>query len=75
MALLALTAMGAKNGLPPDVILLLPLLFASGMALIDTADGMLMLWVSAAPGETPASCRALTTSSGSVNSRRMDRVV
>ena len=44
VALLALTAMGAKNGLPPEVILLLPLLFAAGMALIDTADGMLMLW-------------------------------
>lgn len=44
MALLALTALGAKNGMPPAIILLLPLVFGSGMAFIDTANGMMMLW-------------------------------
>jgi nickel/cobalt transporter (NiCoT) family protein len=44
VALLALAAMGAENGLPAPVILLLPTLFACGMTLVDTADGMLMLW-------------------------------
>ena len=44
VALLALTAMGARDGLPPEAILLLPCLFASGMAFVDTLDGILMAW-------------------------------
>ena len=44
VALLALTALSAKDGLPPEIVLLLPLLFAAGMALVDTLDGVLMAW-------------------------------
>ena len=43
VALLAITAMGPKEGIPGSEILLLPVLFASGMSLIDTLDGIMML--------------------------------
>jgi high-affinity nickel-transport protein len=42
IALLALAGSGAAAGLPWYAILLLPLLFAAGMTLMDTADGLLM---------------------------------
>lgn len=42
IALLALSAGAASSGLPVLGILLLPLLFASGMCLMDTADGAFM---------------------------------
>jgi high-affinity nickel-transport protein len=42
VALLALSTQGAADALPWTGILSLPLLFASGMSLIDTADGMFM---------------------------------
>ena len=38
VALLALAAMSGSQGIPPTATLVLPLLFASGMALVDTAD-------------------------------------
>ena len=42
VALLALSTQGAVQSLPWSAILSLPLLFASGMSLLDTADGFLM---------------------------------
>lgn len=42
VALLALAGTGAVAGLPWYAILVLPLLFASGMSLMDTLDGMFM---------------------------------
>lgn len=44
VALLALAAMSPGQGIPPLATLLLPLLFAGGMSLIDTLDGLLMSW-------------------------------
>ena len=44
VALLALAAMSPAQGIPPSATLILPLLFASGMSLIDTLDGLLMSW-------------------------------
>lgn len=44
VALLAISASAAGQHLPAPLILLLPLLFASGMCLIDTLDGILMIW-------------------------------
>jgi len=43
VALLGLSATTAGQGVPAPLVLLLPLLFAAGMSLIDTADGMLMI--------------------------------
>ena len=43
VALLGLTAMNSST-IPPALILVLPLLFAAGMSLIDTLDGILMLY-------------------------------
>ncbi len=43
VALLGLSATSAANGLSLWAILVFPALFAAGMALIDTADGVLML--------------------------------
>ncbi|MFD1677608.1 HoxN/HupN/NixA family nickel/cobalt transporter [Alicyclobacillus fodiniaquatilis] len=40
VALLAISAIAAKNAIPYSGILSLPLLFASGMSLMDTADGI-----------------------------------
>jgi high-affinity nickel-transport protein len=42
VALLALAGTGAAAGLPWYAVLLLPLLFAAGMSLMDTLDGLLM---------------------------------
>jgi len=42
IALLALSAEAATSGLPIAAIIVLPLLFASGMCLMDTADGVFM---------------------------------
>jgi high-affinity nickel-transport protein len=42
IALLALAGSGAAAGLPWYAVLVLPLLFAAGMALMDTFDGLLM---------------------------------
>ncbi|WTZ50452.1 HoxN/HupN/NixA family nickel/cobalt transporter [Nocardia sp. NBC_01388] len=42
VALLALAGSGAAAGLPWYAILVLPLLFASGMSLMDTIDGLFM---------------------------------
>ena len=44
VALLALAAMGPNSGVPAVYTLLLPFLFAAGMSLLDTLDGILMLW-------------------------------
>jgi nickel/cobalt transporter (NiCoT) family protein len=43
VGLLAVSAAGASNGLSPWAIMVFPALFCAGMALIDTADGILML--------------------------------
>ena len=43
VGVLAIAARSGQSGLPLGVILLLPLLFAAGMCLIDTLDGILML--------------------------------
>ncbi len=42
VALLAMTAGAAAGNLPIPAILCLPILFAAGMSLMDTADGVLM---------------------------------
>jgi high-affinity nickel-transport protein len=43
IALLGLSATQAANGLPFGVVLVFPALFAAAMALVDSADGVLML--------------------------------
>ncbi len=43
VGLLALSAAGAAKGLSPWAIMVLPALFSAGMALIDTADSILMV--------------------------------
>ncbi|KAI8813931.1 high-affinity nickel-transport protein-domain-containing protein [Cladochytrium replicatum] len=43
VTLLGISAVQAQNGMPIWLIIFLPLLFASGMALLDTLDGILML--------------------------------
>ena len=43
VAILGMSANQAANGLSIGTILVLPVLFASGMTLIDTADGVVML--------------------------------
>jgi high-affinity nickel-transport protein len=53
IGLLGISAAGASKGLPIWSIMLFPALFAAGMALIDTADSLLMLgaygWANAQP--------------------------
>ena len=44
VALLGMTAMGNNLSIPPFTIMILPSLFAAAMTLIDTLDGLLMLW-------------------------------
>ncbi|WP_223301728.1 HoxN/HupN/NixA family nickel/cobalt transporter [Haladaptatus sp. R4] len=44
VALLAIAAGAASDGLSPTAIAVLPLLFAAGMSLLDTADGAFMLY-------------------------------
>jgi high-affinity nickel-transport protein len=59
--LLAATAAAASQGLPWYAVLALPLLFAGGMTLFDTADGCFM---NIAYGRSPGrSARSTTTSS------------
>ena len=43
VGLLGVSAAGASNGLSPWSIMVFPALFSAGMALVDTADGVLML--------------------------------
>ena len=43
VAILGLSAGQAANGLALSTVLIFPLLFAAGMALVDTADGALMM--------------------------------
>ncbi|HEU4360954.1 MAG TPA: HoxN/HupN/NixA family nickel/cobalt transporter [Mycobacterium sp.] len=54
IALLALAGGGAGTGLPWQAVLVLPLLFAAGMTLLDTVDGLLMTaaygWAFRRPG-------------------------
>lgn len=42
VALLAISALAAKNAIPLSGILALPILFAAGMSLMDTSDGIFM---------------------------------
>ncbi len=53
VALLALSGTGAAAGLPWFAVLTLPILFAAGMSLLDTADGLVMTfayqWALATP--------------------------
>jgi nickel/cobalt transporter (NiCoT) family protein len=53
VALLALAGTGAAAGLPWYAVLVLPVLFAAGMSLMDTADGVFMTvaydWAFASP--------------------------
>ena len=53
IALLGLSATQAANGLPVGAVLVFPALFAAAMALVDSADGVLMLnaygWAIARP--------------------------
>lgn len=44
VALLSMAAVAPDEGVPPWLVLILPLVFASGMALIDTTDGIMMIW-------------------------------
>jgi high-affinity nickel-transport protein len=43
VGLLGIAAIEAGNALPVEAILIFPLLFAAGMSLLDTTDGILML--------------------------------
>ncbi len=43
VGLLGISAAGASSGLSPWAIMVFPALFSAGMALVDTADGVLML--------------------------------
>jgi nickel/cobalt transporter (NiCoT) family protein len=43
IGLLGISAAGASHGLSPWSIMVFPTLFSAGMALVDTADGILML--------------------------------
>ena len=53
VAFLAISAGAAANGLPVAVVIALPLIFAAGMSLMDTADGAFMAkaysWAFASP--------------------------
>ncbi|ETV94336.1 hypothetical protein H310_11983 [Aphanomyces invadans] len=44
VALLAISALATQSGVPSWVVLVLPGLFTCGMSLIDTLDGVFMLW-------------------------------
>ncbi|ETV70111.1 hypothetical protein, variant [Aphanomyces astaci] len=44
VALLAISALASQSGVPSWVVLVLPGLFACGMSLIDSLDGIFMLW-------------------------------
>jgi len=45
VALIALSVLSANDGFPAALLILLPVLFAVGMILIDTINGLLMLGV------------------------------
>ena len=45
--------MGPSQGIPPAATLVLPLLFAGGMSLVDTMDGMLMSFAYGAAAAHP----------------------
>ena len=53
VSLLGLSASQAAQGLPLWSILVFPALFATGMALVDTADGVLMLGACGGPAVIP----------------------
>ena len=53
IALLALAAGAASNGVSVTAILVLPLLFAAGMCLLDTADGVFMVYAYSWAFSTP----------------------
>lgn len=44
VALLGVSSSAASHGMPAGYVLVLPVLFAAGMSLIDTSDGVLMLY-------------------------------
>ncbi|KAF0686692.1 Aste57867_21534 [Aphanomyces stellatus] len=44
VALLAISAMASQSGVPSLLVLVLPAMFTCGMSLVDTLDGILMLW-------------------------------
>lgn len=44
VALLGITAVAPGEGIPAYMVMILPTLFASGMALVDTLDGIFMMW-------------------------------
>lgn len=44
VGLLALAALAPREHIPVIYVMLLPMVFSVGMALLDTADGILMLW-------------------------------
>lgn len=44
VALLGITAVAPGEGVPPFMVMILPTLFAAGMALIDSLDGIFMMW-------------------------------
>lgn len=44
IALLSMAALAPGEGVPPLLVMILPVVFASGMALIDTLDGIMMIW-------------------------------
>jgi len=44
IALLSMAALAPGEGVPPFFVMVLPVVFASGMALIDTMDGIMMIW-------------------------------
>ncbi|MGN6102854.1 MAG: HoxN/HupN/NixA family nickel/cobalt transporter [Devosia sp.] len=43
VAMFGVSAAQVDKGIPPEAIVALPVLFAAGMSLVDTADGVLML--------------------------------
>lgn len=53
VALLALATMAPSEGTPMLCTLLLPALFAAGMSLIDTIDGVMMFWAYAWSSSQP----------------------
>lgn len=44
IALLSIAALAPGEGVPPIFVMILPIIFAAGMALIDTIDGIMMIW-------------------------------
>jgi len=44
IALLSMAALAPGEGVPSFFVMILPVVFASGMAMIDTMDGIMMIW-------------------------------